>query len=311
MSKLISVIIPAYNEEEVLDELAERLKGVMNTNSKYDFEAIIVENGSSDSTFQKLMKIHLNDPRFKIVQLSRNFGYEGAITAGLRYAKGDAAVIMCADLQDPPEMISQFIEKWEEGNDVIYAVIQKRDGVSSCRKFFYKNFYRVIHWLTNDTIPENVSEFRLMDRNVYSVLNSMEEKNRFIRGIVAWTGFKQIGIPFERPSRFAGESKANVATIINTAVNGIFSFSYLPLKLATVIGFAVSLASFSMILVELSLFIIYGRVVPGYFTTIILLLFLFGVLFLLLGMMGIYISRIYDEVKNRPIYITKKEIGFD
>lgn len=311
MKRLISIVIPAFNEEAVLDELGRRLHEVTVANSGYDFEVIIVENGSSDSTFQKLVQMHFDDPRFKVVQLSRNFGYEGAITAGLRYAKGDAAVIMCADLQDPPEMITQFIKKWEEGYEVVYATIQKREGVSVIRRVLYSNFYRVIHWLTNETIPENVSEFRLMDRSIYTILNSMEERNRFIRGIVAWTGFKQTGIPFERPPRFAGESKADFATILSTATNGIFSFSYLPLKLAMIMGFVISIASFAMIFLEFGLYFIYGRVVPGYYTTLIVIFFLFGVLFLLLGIMGMYIGRIYDEVKQRPIYIVRKDLGFE
>ena len=311
MKKLISVVIPAYNEEAVLEELKKRLKEVMATNSNYNFEIIIVENGSWDSSFEKLIRINREDPRFKIVQLSRNFGYESAITAGLKYVKGDAAVIMCADLQDPPEMISQFIKKWEEGYEVVYAIIQKRRGVSRPRKFLYSNFYKLIHWLTKETIPENVSEFRLIDKSVYTILNKFHERNRFIRGIIAWIGFKQIGIPYERPSRYAGESKADFSTVLNTAINGIFSFSYLPLKLATIIGFIVSVASFIMILIELGLFLKYGRVVPGYYTTIIVILFLFGVLFSLLGIMGVYIGRIYDEVKQRPLFIVKNEIGFN
>jgi glycosyltransferase involved in cell wall biosynthesis len=311
MKKFISVVIPAFNEEAVLDELERRLLGVMTANTSYGFEVIVVENGSSDSTFQKLMQMHFKDSRFKVVQLSRNFGYEGAITAGLKYAKGNAAVMMCADLQDPPEMITQFIKKWEEGYEVVYAMIQKREGVSELRKILYSNFYRVIHWLTNETIPENVSEFRLMDRRVYTILNSMEERNRFIRGIVAWTGFKQTGIPFERPARFAGKSKADFATILTTAMNGIFSFSYFPLKLAMIIGFMTSIASFTMIFIELGLYFVYGRVVPGYYTTIIIIFLLFGVQFTLLGITGMYIGRIYDEVKQRPIYIVRKAIGFD
>ncbi|VVB63452.1 UDP-N-acetylglucosamine--dolichyl-phosphate N-acetylglucosaminyltransferase [uncultured archaeon] len=311
MKKLISIVIPAFNEEAVLDELERRLQGVMAANASYDFEVIIVENGSSDSTFQKLMYMHFKDSRFKVVQLSRNFGYEGAITAGLKYANGDAVVMMCADLQDPPEMVTQFIKKWEDGYEVVYAMIKKREGVSALRKILYSNFYRVIHWLTNDIIPENVSEFRLMDRSVYIILNSMEERNRFIRGIVAWTGFKQTGISFERPPRFAGESKADFATILSTAMNGIFSFSYLPLKLATIIGFVISIASFTMIFIELGLYLVYGRVVPGYYTTLIIIFFLFGMLFVLFGIMGMYIGRIYDEVKQRPIYIVRKELGFD
>jgi len=311
MPKLISIVIPAFNEEDVLEELGSRLKAMMATVPGYDFEIIIVENGSSDTTLDKLLALRQECPLVKVVQLSRNFGYEGAITAGLNYARGDAAVMICADLQDPPEMIPQFIKKWEQGYDVVYAIIKRRSGVSMWRKFLYANAYRTIHWMGGRVIPQNVTEFRLMDRKVYSVLNSMEERNRFIRGIVAWTGFRQTGIPFNRPARFAGESKADMLTAITTAMNGIFSFSYIPLKLAILIGFVVSLASFVGIFLEVGLFLIYGQVIPGYYSTLVIVLFLFGILFLFLGIMGIYMERIYDEVKQRPIYVVKEEYGFE
>ncbi len=311
MKKLISIVIPAFNEDEVLDELKRRLQQVMEINKNYDFEVIIVENGSWDSTFVKLLQINNDDPRFKIVQLSRNFGCDGGITAGLRYAKGDAAIIMNADLQDPPEMIIQFISKWEEGYDIIYGVIQKREGVSLVRKILSSLAYKIIYHLTDATIPKNASDFRLIDKKVYTTVNKMEEKNKFLRGIIAWTGFKQVGIPYERPSRYAGEPKAGFCAAFNVAINGIFSFSYFPLQIATIFGFVASLISFVLILVELALYFKYGQVVPGFTTTIILILFLFGILFSLLGIIGIYIARIYDEVKERPSFIVNEVIGFD
>jgi glycosyltransferase involved in cell wall biosynthesis len=311
LGKMISIVIPAYNEEEVLDELKHRLQKVMEGNSRYDFEVIIVENGSSDSSFDRLVRMNQEDTRFKVIQLSRNFGCDGGITAGLRFAHGDAAVIMNADLQDPPELISKFIDKWEEGYEIVYGLIQRRKGVSFTRSILSSGAYKIIYTLTNATIPKDASDFRLMDRAVYSTVNRMEEKNRYLRGIIAWTGFKQIGIPYERPGRFAGKTKAGFRTGVSVALNGIFSFSYFPLHIATILGFLVSLASFIMIFVEIGLYIIYGRIVPGFTTTIILILFLFGMLFTLIGIIGIYISRIYDEVKQRPIFIVKREIGFD
>jgi glycosyltransferase involved in cell wall biosynthesis len=199
MRKLISIVIPAYNEEEVLGELEKRLKAVANANSGYNFEIIIVENGSFDSSFEKLLEMNREDKRFKVVQLSRNFGCDGGITAGLSYARGDAAVIMNADLQDPPEMIAQFIKKWEEGYDVVYGIIKKREGVSLTRKLLSALAYRIIYYSTSSTMPKDASDFRLMDRRVYTVVNGIQEKNRYLRGIVAWTGFNQIGIPYERP----------------------------------------------------------------------------------------------------------------
>ena len=311
MKKLVSVVIPAYNEEEVLDELKRRLQQVMEINKNYDFEVVIVENGSWDLTFEKLLYINRVDPRFKVVQLSRNFGCDGGITAGLRYVKGDAVVIMNADLQDPPEMITQFIKKWEEGYDIVYGIIQKRKGVSLIRKILSSIAYKIIYHLTDSTIPENASDFRLIDKKVHTIVNKMEEKNKFLRGIIAWTGFKQIGMPYERPPRYAGNPKAGFCTAFNVAVNGIFSFSYFPLQIATILGFTASIISFILILVELGLYLRYGQVVPGFTTTIILILFLFGILFSLLGVIGVYIARIYDEVKGRPNFIVNDTIGFN
>lgn len=311
MKHLVSIVIPAYNEEEVLEELQNRLKKVMEDNSNYEFEVIIVENGSRDLSFEKLLKINEADSRFKVVRLSRNFGCDGGITAGLKYAAGDAAVIMNADLQDPPEMITQFIKKWEEGYEIIYGIIQKREGVSFIRKILSSLAYVIIYNLTHEAIPKNASDFRLIDKRVYTIVNNMEEKNKFLRGIIAWTGFRQTGIPYERPARFAGETKAGFYAAFNVAMNGIFSFSYFPLHLATILGFVISIATFILIIIEIGLFLVYGQVVPGFTTTIILMLFLFGMLFFLIGIVGIYIARIYDEVKDRPNFIVAERIGFD
>ncbi len=311
MRKLISVIIPAYNEEDVLDELKNRLQQVMMKNGNYDFEIIITENGSWDSSFEKLKKINKEDSRFKILKLSKNFGCDGGIVAGLKFARGDAAIIMNADLQDPPEMFAQFIEKWNEGYEIVYGIIQKREGVSYIRKILSSLAYVIIYYLTHETIPKNASDFRLIDKKVYVTVNKMNEKNKFLRGMIAWTGFKQTGIPYERPARFAGETKAGFLAAFNVAMNGIFSFSYFPLHIATALGFIISVAAFFMIFIELGLFLVYGRVVPGFTTTIILILFLFGMLFFLIGIIGIYIARIYDEVKDRPNFIVDEKIGFN
>jgi len=311
VKKNISIIIPAYNEEDVIDELKKRLQNIMNSCPKYNFEVIIIENGSFDSTFERLILIHHEDPRFKIVQLSRNFGCDGGITAGLEYAKGDAAVIMNADLQDPPELIPRFIQEWEAGYEIIYGVIKKREGVNIVRRVLSRLAYMIIFKLSNHMIPENASDFRLIDRKVYTIINGLKEKNKFLRGLVVWTGFKQLGIPFERQTRFAGESKADFKTVWNVAMNGIFSFSYFPLKIATFMGFLLSTLSFIMALVEIYLYLIFGREVPGFTTIILVILFCFGMIFLMFGIMGTYIERIYDEVKQRPNYIVRSEIGFD
>ncbi|HMK48187.1 MAG TPA: glycosyltransferase family 2 protein [Methanocella sp.] len=310
MKKLISIAIPAYNEEGNLDELKKRLQEVMSANPGYDFEVIISENGSWDRSYEILLQINREDPRFKVVQLSRNFGCDGGITAAMHHAKGDALVIMMADLQEPPEMISEFIKKWEEGYDVVYGKIMKRAESGFMRVLFTKMFYRIMYLLTNKAFPEDVSDFRLMDRRVYLAVNSMEERNRLLRGLIAWTGFRQYGIPFDRRPRYAGKSTFNYIAVFKLAFNGIFAFSYFPLKLATVFGTIISLLAFIAAIIEVAMNLIFGREVPGFTTLITVILLMSGIIILILGIIGEYISRIYDEVKQRPNYIIRNEIGF-
>jgi glycosyltransferase involved in cell wall biosynthesis len=311
MKKLISIVIPAYNEEAMIPELKRRLQAVMDKCSDYDFEVIIVENGSQDFTYAYLLAAHNEDPRFKIVQLSRNFGCDGGITAGLSYATGDAVVIMNADLQDPPEMIRDFLNKWDVfGYEIVYGVIEKRKGVNPIRKFMSRSAYKLIYHLSNRMIPENATDFRLIDKKVYTIINQMKEKNKFLRGLVVWTGFKQLGISFERQPRFAGNSKASFMVVWRTAMNGIFSFSYFPLQIATALGFVLSSLAFMAAIYEIYLYLVYGREVPGFTTMILIMLFGFSILFLMFGVMGNYIERIYDEVKERPNYIVRNEVGF-
>ena len=309
---LISIVIPLYNEEDNVEELYRQLKLLMNKKENYNFEIIAVEHGSVDTTFEKLLLLNKKDKRIKILQLSKNFGNADAgIAAGLAFAKGDAAVILMADLQEPPELIADFIKKWEEGYEIVYGIVKKRPDASYTRRIASVLFYKILNKLTQDMFPENASDFRLIDKKVYEVVNRMAEKNKFLRGIITWTGFKQVGIPFERSPRFAGKSKADFPTALKVAANGIFSFSYTPLKLVTVLGFILSVISFLMIIYQLTLFIIYGRGAPGITTIVVLLSFLFGMLFLILGVIGEYLARIYDEVKGRPTFIVKDMIGFE
>lgn len=311
MKKLISIVIPIFNEEESVDELYSRVKKVTLKESRYNFEIIAVEHGSTDSTFEKLLKLHRRDKNIKILQLSRNFGSADAgIAAGLSCASGQAAMIIMADLQEPPELISQFLRKWERGYEIIYGIVTKRTGISKRRKLASLLYYKILNLTTGNVFPENVSDFRLIDKKVYEVINQMEEKNKFLRGMIIWTGFKQIGIPFERLKRFAGESKADTMTVLKVGINGILSFSYLPLRLVTMIGFILSLISFFMIILQITLFIIFGRGAPGISAIIVLMSFLFGMLFLILGIIGEYLGRIYEEVKHRPSFIIKNKIGF-
>ncbi len=311
--KSISIVIPAWNEEENIPELGRRLTQVMDSCPDYNFEVIVVENGSIDKSFELLAGLNENDQRFKSVQLSRNFTADGGVAAGLRYATGDCAVLMDADLQDPPEVICEFIEKWEQGYEVVYGIIRSRDGVSKVRKLGNKVFYSLINAMTDIggmSIPQNVTAFRLMDRCVYTVLNAMGETNRFTRGLCTWCGFKQTGIEFDRADRFAGETKAPFIDIAKEAIDGMFSFSFLPIRMVTVIGLGLSVFSFLFLLWQLLATLIFGASYEGYLTIISTMLLMFGFLFLVLGIIGEYLARIFDEVKRRPLYIVKDTIGF-
>jgi len=307
--KLVSVIIPAYNEEDCVDELARRLQGVFASNPAYDFEVIVIENGSVDSTWEKLLEIHEGDNRFKILRLARNFRMDGGLTAGLAQAKGDAAVLMTADLQDPPELITQFIAKWEEGYENIYGVVTARHGTGPIRTMNSRLFYWLAGKLTDDLIPPNASDFRLVDRKVYETINTMEERNRFVRGLFAWVGFRSIGIEFERAPRFGGVSNAHSLKVINLAFKGIFAHSYVPLTLITLSGMALSVLSILTIGVLALKFIFFGVPFPGFGSIIALMLLLFGFLFSMLGVVSQYIGLIYEEVKHRPNYIVQDKVG--
>lgn len=309
MKKLISIIIPAYNEEECVDELAARLKTLFVTESQYDFEAIIVENGSIDSTWEKLQKIAAADPRFKILKLSRNFRMDGGLTAGLDYIKGDACVLTTADLQDPPELISEFLRKWEAGWENIYGVVTKRGGTGPIRTFNSKMFYFVADKLTDGRIPKNASDFRLVDKKVYLAIKSMTERNRFVRGLFAWAGFKSIGIPMERPPRFGGVSNAHSLKVIDLAFKGIFAHSYKPLRLITVFGIVLSAISFLTIIPLAIIWITSGVPFAGFGTIVSLFLFVLGILSLMIGILSEYIGLIYEEVKARPNYVVSEFIS--
>jgi polyisoprenyl-phosphate glycosyltransferase len=309
MKKLISIVVPAYNEQDNVNELTTRLKCVFAANPTYDFEAIIVENGSLDNTYEKLLAVHQQDNRFKILQLARNFRMDGGITAGLNSATGDAAVIMTADLQDPPELITEFIKKWEEGYENIYGIVTKRNGTGLIRRFNSQLFYKVANALTDGKIPSNVSDFRLVDRKVYETINSIHERNRFIRGLFAWVGYKSIGIRHERAERFAGVSGAHTFKVIELAIKGIFAHSYVPLKFITVIGITVSTLSFILLAWTVIKAIVWGVPFAGYGTIMTVMLLLFGILFTMLGILSEYVGLIYEEVKQRPNFIIKNKIG--
>jgi len=310
--KLISVVIPAFNEEDCVDELFRRLVSVFKVEeSSYVFEVIIVENGSFDSTWKKIQNIHLIDSRFKAVRLSRNFRMDGGITAGLEYVNGDACVLMTADLQDPPELISSFIREWENGWENIFGVVTERGGTGPMRRLNSRMFYWLASHLTDGRLPKNASDFRLVDRKVYQAVREMQERNRFVRGLFAWSGFKSTGIPFKRPPRFAGVSNAHTFKVLDLAFKGIFAHSLRPLRLITIIGLFLSIISISL-LVPLSI-IWFTKGVPfaGFGSIVGLFLLLNSILFLMLGIIGEYIGLIYEEVKQRPNFLVSELLGLN
>jgi dolichol-phosphate mannosyltransferase len=310
MRKLISIIIPAYNEEECVEELSNRLKNLFANESSYDFEVVIVENGSVDSTWEKLQQIAKSDVRFKILKLSRNFRMDGGLTAGLDFVSGDACVLMTADLQDPPELISDFLRKWEEGWENIYGVVTKRGGTGPLRRMNSALFYWVAGKLTDGRLPRNASDFRLVDKKVYVAIRGMAERNRFVRGLFAWAGFKSMGLPMERPPRFGGVSNAHTFKVLDLAFKGIFAHSYKPLRLITVFGFLLSSMAFVSIVPLFLLWVFVGVPFAGFGTLVGLFLLVLGIVTLMLGILSEYVGLIYEEVKGRPNYLVTEYIGF-
>ena len=308
-SKLISVIIPAFNEEGCVDELAERLTRVFDSENKYIFEVFIIENGSEDLTWEKLKSISAQDSRFKIIKLSRNFRMDGGLTAGLEFVRGDAVVLMTADLQDPPERIPDFLRAWEQGYEHVYGVVTKRKGTGPIRTLNSKLFYLVAGALSDGRIPKNASDFRLADRKVYEKVRNMQERNRFVRGLFAWVGFKSIGVPMDREERFAGRSNAHTFQVIDLAFKGIFAHSYKPLKLITLFGAFASAVSFLSIIPLAIIWFTQGVPFAGFGTLISLILLLISFLFLFLGIIGEYVGLIYEEVKQRPNYLVSEVVN--
>ena len=307
--KLISIVIPAYNEQDCVNELARQLTSVMNKLKKYEFEVLIVENGSKDKTWPLLQKIAVTDKRFKPIRLSRNFGMDGGVTAGLELASGDACVIMTADLQDQPELIFEFVKKWTQGFENIYMIVEKRESSGLLRRINSRLFYLVADRLTGGLIPKGVSDYRLVDRKVYEAVRSMQESNRFVRGLFAWVGFKSFGISSPRPARFGGESKARLSTVLRLAKHGILSFSDVPLRFITWFGIGCSgLALATMVIFAVLKFII-GTPFAGFATIVTIVLFFFGLLSFMIGILAEYVAMIHSEVKNRPNFIIAEVIN--
>ena len=309
--KLISVVIPAFNEETNIDELSERLAAVFDGETSYDFEAIIVENGSADQTFERSVAARERDARFKVLQLSRNFRMDGGLTAGLSSASGDAAVLMAADLQDPPELIHEFLRKWEQGYEIVYQIVTDRQGTGPIRRMNSQLFYWVAGIMTDGRIPRNVSDFRLVDRKVYETVNVMQERNRFVRGLFAWVGFSSTGVEAERAPRTGGVSGAHTFGVIDLAFKGIFAHSYKPLRLISLFGLTVSAMSFLAIIIFAVRFLLDGVPFAGFGTIVCLFLLMFGFLFTMLGIVSEYVGLIYEEVKQRPNFVVRTKVGLD
>jgi polyisoprenyl-phosphate glycosyltransferase len=309
VKKTIGVIIPAYNESACVDELAHQLAAVFDSEPNYDFEAIVVENGSTDDTMDKLLAIRAADQRFKILQLARNFRMDGGLTAGLDVVDADAVVLMTADLQDPPDFIPDLIRKWEKGYENVYGVVTERCGTGPIRKMNSQLFYWLASKLTHDRITSNASDFRLVDRKVYETVRSMDERNRFVRGLFSWVGFKSIGIPMRRAPRFAGESKAYSLKVLDLAGKGILAHSYVPLRLITLTGFLLSAIAAVTVFVLTYRFVIHGVPFPGFGSLICVMLIGFGIVTLLLGVVGEYLALIYEEAKQRPNFVVTRKVG--
>src|SRR3989344_1043562 len=277
----------------------------------YEHEIIFVDDGSRDKTLEILKAKAREDEKVKIISFSRNFGHPLAISAGLEHASGSAGIVMDSDLQDPPEVIKKFIARWREGYNVVYGVRRGRKEWFG-KKLAYWAFYRILQNLSPLKMPLDSGDFSLFDRRVLEVIKKMPERNRFVRGLRTWAGFKQTGVEFERDVRFAGKTKYPFKKLLRLAADGIFSFSYLPLKIATFFGFIIALASFVAILAVLYLRIFAGSLpITGFASTIIVVLFLGGIQLITIGLLGEYVGRIYEEVKKRPLYVIEEKIGFN
>jgi dolichol-phosphate mannosyltransferase len=305
-SKKLSLIAPAYNEESTIPLIIERFKKVIAQLERlYNIEIIFIDDGSRDNTLELFRQQSLKDRRFKYISFSRNFGHQTAISAGIDAASGDGIIIMDIDLQDPPELLPELIAKWEDRYEVVYAIRKKRKE-NIVKRICYKSFYALLKRLSYLNIPIDTGDFCLIDRKVADVMRSMPERNRFVRGLRTWAGYRQIGIEYERAKRATGKTGYTFTKLLKLAYDGIFSFSFIPLRVITIFGLFISflsfLAGFFLIVIKL----VWGIDVPGWTSLVVILAFNQGVLLLFLGIIGEYISRIFDEVKRRPKYVIKE-----
>jgi dolichol-phosphate mannosyltransferase len=306
MKPVYSVIVPVFNETGCLEELHRRVSEVMEKAGE-SWELVLVDDGSTDGSTEMIHNFAQTDSHVRPVIFARNYGHQLAVTAGMDYSRGQAVIVIDADLQDPPEVMLDLIAKWREGYEVVYAVREEREGESGFKLFTASLFYKVIHKITDIKIPMNTGDFRLLDRKVVDVMNTMREHQRFLRGMSIWTGFRQIGVPYKRAARFAGSTKYPLKKMIKLAMTAITSFSYFPLQLATWVGAFFTAVSFLFLVVMIILrFAAHSTFLAGQVTTLVAVIFLGGIQLIFLGVLGEYIGRIYDEVKGRPLYTTRE-----
>lgn len=303
--QLLSVVVPAFNEAEVLSQFHDRLSAVL-LDLPLRAEIVYVNDGSKDGTLDVMRNIASDDRRVAIVDLSRNFGKEIALTAGLDHARGDAVVVIDADLQDPPELITELVRRWREGYDVVYAKRTARDGESRLKKLTAFAFYRLIQLASHVRIPQDTGDFRLLSRRAIEALGKLREQHRFMKGLFAWIGYPQVAVPYRREQRYAGKSKWNYWRLWNFALEGITSFTTAPLKMATYLGLMTALAAFAYAAVIVYKTLVFGNPVHGYPSLMVVVLFLGGVQLITIGILGEYIGRMFDETKNRPLYLVQE-----
>jgi len=307
MKPVYSVVVPVYNEEQVLGTTVKRLSGVMSALDK-EYELIFVNDGSHDSSADIIMKLAREDSHIQLIDFSRNFGHQIAITAGCHYSRGDAVIVIDADLQDPPEVIPQMIEKWKEGYEVVYAKRSGRKGETLFKKITSSLYYRVLRRLTNVDIPVDVGDFRLIDRKVCDEYNKLTEKNRYVRGLISWLGFRQTEVSFERAARFAGETKYPFRKMICLALDGIVTFSAKPLKLSIWSGFVIGSAGFIYFLYVLYLKFFTDQTELGWPSLMSVILIFNGYLLFIIGVLGEYLGRLFEESKGRPLYVVRSAL---
>lgn len=310
MRKKISIVVPCFNEDLVLKELFSRLQATVTRLENYDVELIFIDDGSTDSTLEVLRGMALENSNLRLVSFSRNFGHQVAVSAGIDLSSGDAIVLIDADLQDPPELIPAMVEKWSQGIDVVYGVRTKRKNETYFKRISAKFFYRLLRVLSGTDIPADTGDFRLISRRVAEVLRSMPENDRFMRGMVSWTGFTQQSLSYERDGRFAGETKYTLRKMVSLATDAILSFSIVPLRISVTLGLISSLLAFIGIAYAVFARLFSNEWVEGWAFIVISVLFVGGVQLLSIGILGEYLGRLYLMTKSRPLYVIKEKVGF-